>query len=55
MTTTNTCYYLNVTNGTLKRAPDLMKASFYISGGSMLSYANKVYAFGFGSTKDFTS
>lgn len=51
--TTNNCYYLNVTNGTIKRGPELMKPSFYISGGNMLSYANKVYAFGFASNKEF--
>jgi hypothetical protein len=55
VTTTNNCFYLNVSNGSIKSGPELMKASYYICGGSLVSYGNKVYAFGFASQKEFTS
>mmetsp|Transcript_4825 Transcript_4825/g.4479 ORF Transcript_4825/g.4479 Transcript_4825/m.4479 type:complete len:143 (+) Transcript_4825:1471-1899(+) len=44
---TNSCFYINVTNGTLKRGPDLKLQSYYTGGGNIISYANKVFAFGF--------
>ncbi len=34
VTITNNCFYLNVSNGTIKRGSDLMKQSYYICGGS---------------------
>jgi len=43
---------LNVTNGELKRASDLPKATYFISGGSIFGQQNKVFALGFGLGKE---
>ena len=44
---TANCFYMNVTNGTMKRGPDLMKESYYFGGGGTIPQSGKIFAFGF--------
>lgn len=50
---TDQTYYLDVTNGSIKRGPNLTTPSYYINnGGNLLSIQNKLYAQGFGVNYD---
>jgi hypothetical protein len=49
---TNETHYFNVTNGEIKRGPDLSKPSYYISGGYIFPQQCKINAFGFTTQRD---
>ena len=49
---TNASMYLNVSDGTIKTAPELSKPTYFISGGSIFAQQNKIHALGFGIVKD---
>jgi hypothetical protein len=49
---TNETLYFNVTNGEIKRGPELCRPAYYISGGNIFPQQEKVHAFGFGINKD---
>lgn len=50
---TDHTFFLDVTNGSIKRGPDLNNPSYYINnGGNLLSIQNKLYAQGFGISPD---
>jgi len=44
--------HLNVTNGELKRGQDLVKPFYCVNGGSICSQQGKIYALGFGISKE---
>jgi hypothetical protein len=45
-----------VTNGAIKRGPNLSNRSYYINnGGNLLSISNRLYAQGFGINHEYTN
>ena len=53
---TDQTYFLDVTNGAIKRGPNLNNRSYYINnGGNLLSIQNKLYAQGFGINHDYVN
>jgi hypothetical protein len=43
----NETYYFNVSKGGLKRATDLIRPSYYVSGGFTFPQNGSIHAFGF--------
>lgn len=48
----NETLFFNVSNGEIKRGPDLNKASYYMSGGFVFPQAGSIHAFGFTTLKE---
>jgi hypothetical protein len=51
VTVTKQSLHLDVTNGSIKRGPDMVNASYFTGSGSQFAQSNVLYAFGFGLNK----
>lgn len=54
VTLSNETLFFNVSNGEIKRGPELSKASYFISGGSVFPQNGTLHAFGFTTIRDQT-
>ena len=48
----NETLFFNVTNGEIKRGPDMIKPTYFISGGQIFPQQGKIHAFGFTTSKE---